>query len=248
MESVNRLENLSGQLRKAPKRAPIKVTVTGAAGNIGYALVFMIGQGRLFGPEQQVEITLLEVPVAENQMKATIMELEDSVLPLVSSLKGVTNYEEGFKGCEVAILVGAKPRGPGMERKDLLGQNAAIFKEQGKAINKFANKNIKIVVVGNPANTNCMILSKFAPDIPRSAFSALTRLDENRAVSQLSSKLGVPSGDIKNMIIWGNHSPTMVPDYQNAVLNHHGHTFPIESSVGDKSWIDKTFIEKVLNF
>lgn len=161
---------------------------------------------------------------------------------MISSLRGVTNYEEGFKDCEVAILVGAKPRGPGMERKDLLAQNAAIFRDQGKAINKFANKNIKVVVVGNPANTNCMILSKFAPDIPKTAFSALTRLDENRAVSQLSTKLGVEPKSIRNMIIWGNHSPTMVPDYQNAVLSKDGHSFPIESAVGDKSWVDKSFI------
>ena len=246
MEASRRLNSIAKQVKSPTKRAPIKVTVTGAAGNIGYALVFMIGQGRLFGMHQAVDLTLLEVPAAENQMKATLMELEDSVLPLVSSLRGVTNYEDGFRDCEVAILVGAKPRGPGMERKDLLAQNAVIFRDQGKAINKYANKNIKIVVVGNPANTNCMILSKFAPDIPKTSFSALTRLDENRAVFQLSSKLGVSAKSIKNMIIWGNHSPTMVPDYQNAVVLKDSHTFPLENSVGDKTWVDKTFIEKVV--
>jgi len=162
---MDRLENIQKLLNKQPKRS-IKVTVTGAAGNIGYALLFMIGQGRLLGVNKPVDLTLLEVPAVENQMKATIMELNDSVYPLLNSIRGSTTLEEGFKDCELAILVGAKPRGPGMERKDLLGQNAMIFRDQGKAINTFASKNCKVLVVGNPANTNCLIVSKFAPSLP----------------------------------------------------------------------------------
>lgn len=216
MERLESIQKKLGQGQKTKK--PIKVTVTGAAGNIGYALVFMIGQGRLFGPNQPVDLTLLEVPVAENQMKATIMELNDCVYPILNSVRGSVTLEDGFKDCELAILVGAKPRGPGMERKDLLGQNALIFRDQGKAINNYASKNCRVLVVGNPANTNCLIVSKFATNLPRENFSALTRLDENRAVHQLAEKLQVSPYKIHNMIIWGNHSPTMVPDYHNAKL------------------------------
>ena len=144
------------------------------------------------------------------------MEVNDCVYPLINTIRGSVAAEDGFKDCDLAILVGAKPRGPGMERKDLLGQNAQIFKEQGKALDKVAKKTCKVLVVGNPANTNCMIVSKFAPSIPKENFSALTRLDENRAVWQLASKLDVNPYQIHDMVIWGNHSTTQVPDYSNA--------------------------------
>lgn len=163
---MDRLENIQKLIGKQQPKKAIKVTVTGAAGNIGYALLFMIGQGRLFGPNQPVDLTLLEVAAVENQMKATIMELNDCTYPILNSIRGSTTLEDGFKDCELAILVGAKPRGPGMERKDLLGQNAVIFRDQGKAINSFASKNCRVLVVGNPANTNCFIVSKFATNLP----------------------------------------------------------------------------------
>lgn len=172
-------------------KTPIRVTVTGAAGNIGYALIFMIGQGRMFGPEQPVILTLLELPNSKKILEGTLMELRDCSLPLIQELKGSTELKEGFMGCEVAVLVGAKPRGPGMERKDLLGQNGQIFKAQGEALNQYASKNVKVCVVGNPANTNAMICSHYAPTIPKENFTALTRLDQARGEYQLAEKLGV---------------------------------------------------------
>jgi malate dehydrogenase len=170
-------------------------------------------------------------------MKASAMELHDCVFPLLNSLKSSLTYEDGFKGCELAILVGAKPRGPGMERKDLLGENAMIFREQGKAIDAFASKNCKVLVVGNPANTNCLIVSKFAPSIPKENFSALTRLDENRAVFQLAEKTGVKPYCVYDMIIWGNHSSTQVPDYHNVKIEKNGELVPLETLVTDKAWL-----------
>jgi malate dehydrogenase len=168
----------------------------------------MIAQGRMFGPYQKVILQLLELPAAEGPLQGLVLELKDGAFPLVSQIIATTKVEEAFAKADVAVLVGAKPRGPGMERKDLLTANAQIFKAQGEALDKFASKNVKVLVVGNPANTNALIASHYAPSIPKKNFTALTRLDQNRALSQLSDKLSVPVEDIKNVIIWGNHSLT----------------------------------------
>jgi malate dehydrogenase len=208
----------------------------------------MIGQGRMFGPSQPVNITLLELPVMEKVMQGVIMELNDSALPLVKNLRGTTEYKTAFTDCEVAILVGAKPRGPGMERKDLLGQNAKIFKDTGKALNEFANSDCKVLVVGNPANTNAYIVSQFAPRIPKKNISALTRLDQNRAVYQVSNKLKVPVEQIKNIIIWGNHSATQFPDVSNSkILNYPtlGKITSIPDAIKNDEWIKGEFISTV---
>lgn len=170
-------------LNDIQSKKPIKVTVTGAAGNIGYALVFMIAQGRMFGPNQPIDLTLLELKQAQQALKGVIMELKDCAFPLIHSLQGTIEYETAFKNCEVALLVGARPRGPGMERKDLLKANAGIFKGQGEALDKFADKNVRVCVVGNPANTNAMITSLQCKRINPNNITALTRLDQNRAMA-----------------------------------------------------------------
>jgi malate dehydrogenase len=208
---VQRLKLLGRHLPTLPKEdeaQPIRVAVTGAAGQIGSVLCFMIAQGRMFGPYQKVILQLLELPAAEGPLQGLVLELKDGAFPLVSQIIATTKVEEAFAKADVAVLVGAKPRGPGMERKDLLTANAQIFKAQGEALDKFASKNVKVLVVGNPANTNALIASHYAPSIPKKNFTALTRLDQNRALSQLSEKLSVPVEDIKNVIIWGNHSLT----------------------------------------
>lgn len=227
---------------------PIKVTVTGAAGNIGYALVFMIAQGRMFGPNQPVELTLLEIPQAEQALKGVIMELKDCSFPLVVGFQGVTNYQEGFRNCQMAVLVGARPRGPGMERKDLLTANAEIFKGQGKAINEYADRNCKVVVVGNPANTNALICSIYADKIPKENFTALTRLDQNRAVFQIADRLNTHVDNIKNIIIWGNHSATQYADVSYGYVANHpsaGMTTSITGALNDQKWIQSDFITTV---
>ncbi len=208
---VQRLKLLGRHLPTLPKEdeaQPIRVAVTGAAGQIGSVLCFMIAQGRMFGPYQKVILQLLELPAAEGPLQGLVLELKDGAFPLVSQIIATTKVEEAFAKADVAVLVGAKPRGPGMERKDLLTANAQIFKAQGEALDKFASKNVRVLVVGNPANTNALIASHYAPSIPKKNFTALTRLDQNRALSQLSDKLSVPVEDIKNVIIWGNHSLT----------------------------------------
>mmetsp|Transcript_32485 Transcript_32485/g.29315 ORF Transcript_32485/g.29315 Transcript_32485/m.29315 type:complete len:357 (-) Transcript_32485:182-1252(-) len=247
--AAKRLSLLSRQLTfKDLKKKPINVTITGAAGNIGYALVFMIGQGRMFGPNQPVNVTLLEIPVAEKALQGVIMELNDCALPLIRELKGTTDIKEGFTGCQAAVLVGAKPRGPGMERKDLLGQNAKIFKIQGQAINEYADKNCKVVVVGNPANTNAMIVAHFATKIPNNNITALTRLDQNRAAYQIASKIGVGVEKIKNIVIWGNHSATQVPDVGNAYAVNYpqeGKVSRVKEVITDSKWLESDFFTTV---
>lgn len=223
----------------------MKVTVTGAAGNIGYALVFMIGQGRLLGPDQPIELTLLELPAAEGPMKACLLELQDSALPLVTRLRGTIDMKDGFSGCQIAILVGAKPRGQGMQRKDLLVANASIFKSTGQAINEYASADCKVIAVGNPANTNAMIAAANAPRLPTKNFSALTRLDENRAVGLLAERMEVHSSAIKSMIIWGNHSATMVPDYHHATVSKAGSIWPVRAVVADDQFLETDFCKRV---
>ncbi len=246
--SVQRLKTLGRHLPPLPKSdqsAPVRVAVTGAAGQIGSVLCFMIAQGRMFGPYQKVILQLLELPSAEGPLQGLVLELKDGAFPLVAGIVATTKVEEAFNQIDVAVLVGAKPRGPGMERKDLLNENAKIFKAQGEALDKFAKKNVKVLVVGNPANTNALIASHYAPSIPKKNFTALTRLDQNRALSQLSDKLSVPVEEIKNVIIWGNHSLTQYPDVNHASVNLGGQSKTIRSAVNDDKYLNETFIPKV---
>ncbi len=195
-------------------KAPIRVAVTGAAGQIGYALLFRIASGEMLGKDQPVILQLLELPVdkAQQALKGVMMELEDCAFPLLAGLEGSSSPKAAFKDVEYALLVGARPRGPGMERKDLLMENAKIFIEQGRAMNEMASRDVRVIVVGNPANTNAYIAMNSAPDLPRQNFTSMMRLDHNRATSMLAGKLGKTVEDVERMVVWGNHSPTMFPD------------------------------------
>ena len=198
--------------------APVKVTVTGAAGQIGYALLFRIASGALLGPNTDVQLSLLEIEPALKAAEGTAMELNDSAFPLLKGIEITSDAKTAFDGASVALLVGARPRTAGMERADLLEANGGIFKPQGEALNAGAADDIKVLVVGNPANTNALIAQNHAPDIPAGRFTAMTRLDHNRALAQLAEKAGVNTTDITNLAIWGNHSPTMFPDLYNAKI------------------------------
>jgi malate dehydrogenase len=226
-------------------RAPMKVAITGAAGNIGYSLAFMIAGGRMFGPNQPVDLQLIELPGALNALKGVEMELRDSAFPLVNSITVTSDLAVGFKGTHVACLVGAKPRGPGMERKDLLEQNGAIFKAQGAALQEHADPQVKVVVVGNPANTNALILSEYAPKLNPKNITSLTRLDQNRALSQVSEKIGEPADHIRNIIIWGNHSLTQYPDLKNGTVFKSNGYVNLTDILKDEAWVKGTFIPKV---
>src|SRR5215510_2865240 len=193
-------------------KQPVRVAVTGAAGNIGYALSFRIAAGDLFGPEQPVILQLIEIEPALGTLNGVVMELNDCAFPLLKGVVATSKLQEGFDATDVAFLVGARPRGPGMERKDLLSENGKIFGPQGKAIGERASRNVKVLVVGNPANTNCLIASSSAKGLSPRQFSAMTRLDHNRALSQLAEKTGKHVTEIKRAIIWGNHSATQYPD------------------------------------
>ena len=201
-------------------KKPVRVAVTGAAGQIGYSLLFRIASGEMLGKDQPVILQLLELPMdkAQAALKGVIMELEDCAFPLLAGVVGTADPMVAFKDADVALLVGAMPRGPGMERKDLLLKNAEIFTVQGKALDAVASRDVKVLVVGNPANTNAYIAMKSAPSLPAKNFTAMLRLDHNRALSQLSAKAGVAVGDIEKLIVWGNHSPTMYPDYRFATV------------------------------
>jgi malate dehydrogenase len=220
---------------------PVKVTVTGAAGQIGYAILFRIASGQMLGPQTPVHLKLLEIPDAVKAAEGTAMELADCAFPL---LAGVDIHDEpraAFDGCGVALLIGARPRTKGMERSDLLEANGGIFKPQGAAINEGAGDDIKVLVVGNPANTNCLIAMSHAPDVPRERFTAMTRLDHNRAIGQLASKLGVPVTEITRMTIWGNHSTTQYPDLVHARVGEQS----AWDAVDDQAWIADEFIPRV---
>src|SRR5689334_9164335 len=197
-------------------KKPIRIAVTGAAGQIGYSLLFRIANGDMLGRDQPVLLQLLELPIdkAQAALKGVMMELEDCAFPLLAGMSGTGDPKSAFKDAELALLVGARPRGPGMERKDLLLENARIFIEQGKAMDAVASRDVKVLVVGNPANTNGYIAMKSAPGLPQKNFTAMLRLDHNRALSQLAAKSGKPVGSIDKLIVWGNHSPTMYPDYR----------------------------------
>ncbi len=224
-------------------KTPIRVAITGAAGQIGYSLLFRIASGEMLGKDQPVILQLLELPMEKAQaaLKGVMMELDDCAFPLLAGMVGSDDPMVAFKDADVALLVGAMPRGPGMERKDLLLKNAEIFTVQGKALNAVASRNVKVLVVGNPANTNAYIAMKSAPDLDPRNFTAMLRLDHNRALSQLAHKASVPVGDIQRLIVWGNHSPTMYPDYRFASVNGK----PLKDTINDDAWNCDSFIPTV---
>lgn len=218
-------------------KSPVRIAVTGAAGQISYSLLFRIAAGDMLGKDQPVILQMLEITPALEALKGVAMELDDCAFPLLADMVTTDDAEVAFKDADYALLVGARPRGPGMERKDLLEANAAIFSAQGKAINKVANKSIKVLVVGNPANTNALIAQRNAPDIDPRQFTAMTRLDHNRAMSQLASRVGASINDVTQMTIWGNHSSTQYPDLYNSLVNG---SAAIEQI--DESWYKDEFI------
>ena len=221
-------------------KKPVRVTITGAAGQIGYQLAFRIASGQMLGPDQPVILQLLEIPPALPALEGVVMELEDCAFNTVGGIVATADADVAFKDSEYALLVGARPRGPGMERKDLLEANAQIFSVQGKAMNDHASRDIRVLVVGNPANTNALIASSNAPDIDKSRFTAMTRLDHNRAKAQIAAKTGSHVSDIRQMTIWGNHSATQYPDIYHASV---GGKAVID--LVDESWLADEFIPKV---
>jgi malate dehydrogenase len=224
-------------------KKPMRVAVTGAAGQIGYSLLFRIASGEMLGKDQPVILQLLEIPdeKAQKALKGVMMEVDDCAFPLLAGMSAHSDANTAFKDADVALLVGARPRGPGMERKDLLEANGAIFTVQGRALDANASRNVKVLVVGNPANTNAYIAMNSAPSLARECFTAMLRLDHNRALSQLATKTGKAVDSIEKMIVWGNHSPTMYPDYRFATIG--GASAP--SVVNDAEWYKNTFIPTV---
>lgn len=222
-------------------KKPIRVAITGAAGNIAYSLIFRLASGAVFGPDQPISLNLIEIPSAIEVLKGVGMEIEDCAFPLVQDIVYTTDLDEGFKDVNWALLIGSFPRKAGMDRKDLLAINGKIFVGQGNAIEKNAAEDVRILVVGNPCNTNCWIAMDSAPKIPKNRWFAMTRLDENRAKAQLAIKAGVHVSDITNMVIWGNHSSTQYPDFYNAKINGK----PATDVIKDLSWFKETFIPTV---
>ncbi len=220
---------------------PVRVTVTGAAGQIGYSIVFRIAAGELLGSDQPIDLRLLEIPPAMGALEGVAMELVDCAFPLLKGLDLHDRPADAFDGTNVALLVGSRPRTKGMERAELLSANGEIFTVQGKALNSVAAADVKVLVVGNPANTNCLIAMNNAPDIPRERFTSMMRLDHNRAMAQLSSKLAVGVDQVTQMGVWGNHSPTMYPDLYNALVNG----YPAVEVVDDDEWIENDFLPNV---
>ncbi len=221
--------------------SPVTVTVTGAAGQIGYALLFRIASGQLLGPDTPVQLRLLEIEPALKAAAGTAMEIDDCAFPLLAGIDITADAREAFDGANVALLVGARPRTAGMERGDLLSANGGIFKPQGEALNAGAASDVRVLVVGNPANTNALIAASHAPDIPGSRFTAMTRLDHNRALSQLAKKTGSAVADIRHLTIWGNHSATQYPDWSAATIGGRS----VAEVVGDDAWLQETFIPTV---
>lgn len=221
-------------------KQPVRVAVTGAAGQISYSLLFRIAAGQMLGEDQPVILQLLEIPPAMEALGGVVMELDDCAFPLVQGIVATDNPDVAFKDVDYALLVGSRPRGPGMERKDLLEANAAIFSVQGKSLNDHASKDVKVLVVGNPANTNCLIAQRNAPDIDSSQFTAMTRLDHNRAMTQLAQKTGKHVSDIQGLSIWGNHSSTQYPDITHATVDGKA-----AMDLVDQQWVESTFIPTV---
>src|SRR4051795_8220556 len=222
-------------------KTPIKVAVTGAAGHIGYALLFRIASGQMFGPDQPLRLHLIEIPAVLGALEGVVMELDDCAFPLLESVTPTADLDEGFRDVNWALLVGSVPRKTGMERKDLLGINGKIFIGQGQAIEKNAASDVRILVIGNPCNTNCLIAMNNARGVPRDRWFAMTRLDENRAKAQLAQKAGVDVTQVTNMTIWGNHSATQYPNFYNAKINGKS----AAEVIGDESWLKETFIPEV---
>jgi malate dehydrogenase len=216
------------------------VTVTGAAGQIGYALLFRIASGQMLGPDEKIDLRLLEIPDAVKAAEGTALELQDCAFPLLASTEIFADPVKAFDGVEVALLVGARPRTKGMERSDLLEANGAIFTAQGRALSEGAASEVRVLVVGNPANTNCLIALNNAPEVPRERFTAMTRLDENRAVAQLAEKVGVGIEDVQDLVVWGNHSPTMFPDLFNAKVKGERAVDKV-----DMDWYENEYIPRV---
>jgi malate dehydrogenase len=232
---------LSNPPEKIKMAEPVRVVITGAAGQIGYSLVYMVASGSVFGPNQPMILQLLDIPPAMGILGGLLMELDDCAFPLVKKVVATADPMEAFKDADAAFMVGAFPRKEGMERKDLLTRNIEIFKVQGTAIDQVAKKSIKVLVVGNPANTNAAICAHYAPSIPKENFSAMTRLDHNRALSQLAVKSGNEVCNVKNVIIWGNHSSTQFPDASHATINGK----PAPAVINDDEWLKSTFIPTV---
>ena len=224
-------------------KKPVRVAVTGAAGQIGYALLFRIASGQMLGPDQPVILQLLEIPdeKAQKALEGVMMELQDCAFPLLAGMQAYGDPNAAFKDTDYALLVGARPRGPGMERADLLAANAQIFTAQGKALNAAASRNVRVLVVGNPANTNAYIAMKSAPDLPRKNFTAMLRLDHNRALSQVAAKSGKPVASIRKMAVWGNHSPTMYADYRFATVDGAS----VKDMINDQTWNKDVFLPTV---
>ncbi len=221
-------------------KQPVRVAVTGAAGQISYSLLFRIASGQMLGPDQPIILQLLEIPPAMEALSGVVMELDDCAFPLVSEIIATDDPNVAFKDVSYALLVGSRPRGPGMERKDLLEANAAIFSVQGKSLNDHAARSVKVLVVGNPANTNCLIAQRNAPDLDPKQFTAMTRLDHNRAIAQLAQKTGKHVTDVKGLAIWGNHSATQYPDITHATVDGAAAT-----SLVDQTWVESEFIPLV---
>ncbi|SOY47002.1 malate dehydrogenase [Cupriavidus taiwanensis] len=222
-------------------KAPMRVAVTGAAGQIGYSLLFRIANGDMLGKDQPVILQLLDLPQAQAAVKGVVMELEDCAFPLLAGVVITDDPKVAFKDADVALLVGARPRSKGMERKDLLEANAQIFTVQGKALDEVASRNVKVLVVGNPANTNAYIAMKSAPNLPRENFTAMLRLDHNRALSQIAAKTGKPVSSIERMFVWGNHSPTMYADYRYATVDGQS----VKDMINDPVWNNDVFLPTV---
>jgi len=222
-------------------KTPLRVAVTGAAGQIGYALLFRIANGDLLGKDQPVILSLLDLPVAQKSLNGVIMELNDCAFPLLAGVEPTDDPKVAFKDIDYGILVGSRPRGPGMERRDLLAANAEIFKVQGRALNESAKRSVKVLVVGNPANTNAYIAMKSAPDLPVGSITAMLRLDHNRATSMLAEKAGVAVADIEKVAVWGNHSPTMFADYRFATVKGK----LISEIINDETWYKDTYLAAV---
>jgi len=223
------------------KQNPIRIAVTGAAGQIGYSLVFRIASGQLCGLNQPVILQLLEIPPAMGALEGVAMELDDCAFPLLKEIELADQAENAFEGTNIALLIGSRPRNKGMERKDLLEANGEIFTGQGEALNAKAAEDLRVLVVGNPANTNCLIAMNNAPDIPNQRFSAMTRLDHNRAITQVAHKLEISTTEITKMTIWGNHSATQYPDLFNCKISDKS----VAEVIGDQNWLENTFIPSV---
>lgn len=224
---------------------PIRVVVTGAAGQIAYSLLYMIAKGDVFGPNQQLILHLLDIPPMMGVLEGVVMELADCALPLLAGVVPTADPAVGFKDVAAAFLVGAMPRREGMERKDLLSANVKIFKVQGEALNNYAKKDVKVLVVGNPANTNALVCSHYAPSIPKENFTAMTRLDQNRAQAQIAARLGVGISKVKNVIIWGNHSSTQFPDPKNATVELGGAQKSVVEAVANTDYLNGEFVSTV---